>query len=258
MKNKRPKRTTTHDKKELVLRNVCISREDRSIVKCVSLSVRPGEIHLLVGPNGSGKSTLLHAVAGHPRVTVTKGSMMLDGRSLFKLEPHERARAGLFLGFQQPVDIPGVTIGSFLRTAINVMRTAEHKDAVSPTAFAVHMEKTLTACGMDERFGGRTLNAGLSGGEKKRGELLQMTVLGPRYALLDEFDSGLDVDAVHEVSRVISEQAKKGVGFLLVSHDPNLKDLIPITEVHVMAQGALIAHGGPELLTTIAKKGFTP
>lgn len=257
MKNTRQKKTTRHEKKALVLRNVCVSREDRDIVNGVSLSVRPGEIHLLMGPNGSGKSTLLNAVAGHPRVTITKGSMMLDGRSLSKLAPHERARAGLFLGFQQPVDIPGVTIGSFLRTAINAMRTAEHKAAISPTAFAAQMKETLTACGMDERFGGRTLNERLSGGEKKRGELLQLVMLEPRYALLDEFDSGLDVDAVHEVARVIFEQAQKGVGFLLVSHDPNVKDLIPITKVHVMAQGALIAQGGLELLTAIAKKGFT-
>ncbi|MBI4253333.1 Fe-S cluster assembly ATPase SufC [Candidatus Uhrbacteria bacterium] len=242
----------------LVLRNVHVSIEGREIVAGVTLSISPGEIHLLMGPNGSGKSTLLHAVAGHPRTTVTKGSMTLDGISLSKREPHERARAGLFLGFQQPVDIPGVTIGSFLRTVQNTLRTADHKTTISPTAFAAQLKEVLVHMGMDERFGGRTLNERLSGGEKKRGELLQMVVLEPRYALLDEFDSGLDVDAMRQVAHIISEQSKKGIGFLLVSHNPKLNDMLPITAVHVMGKGTFEASGGPELLVTIAKKGFGP
>lgn len=240
----------------LAVRSLHVSREGQEIVRGVSLAIRPGEIHLLMGPNGSGKSTLLHALAGHPRTVIEKGSITLDGISLVRFSPEQRARTGLFLGFQQPVDIAGVTMASFLRTAKNAHASYRHTAPLSPTAFAAFLTKTLRELGMDERFGGRQVNAGLSGGEKKRGELLQMVVLEPRYALLDEFDSGLDVDALREVTRIISQEAKKGMGFLLVSHNPALQALLSVDAVSVMADGAVIARGGVELMNTISQKGY--
>lgn len=240
----------------LVVRSLHIAREGREIVCNVSFTIRPGEIHVLMGPNGAGKSTLLNALAGKPRTEITKGTVALDGGALTRLSTEQRACKGLFLGFQHPVEIAGVTIASFLRTAKNAQATSHGKDSLSPTAFAAYLKDILNVLGMDERFGGRQVNAGLSGGEKKRCELLQMAVLEPRYALLDEFDSGLDVDALRDVVRIIKAEAKKGTGFLLVSHNPELRAMLPIHKVHVMRNGHIVARGGTELLSKIAQKGF--
>lgn len=247
-----------HTKKRncFAVRSLRVSLEEREIVHGVSFTICPGEIHVLIGPNGSGKSTLLNAIAGHPRTKITKGTVMLDNVQLARLSPEQRAKNGLFLGFQQPVDIAGVTIASFLRSAKNAQASSLRKEPLSPTAFAEYLKETLSRLGMDERFGGRQVNAGLSGGEKKRGELLQMVILEPRYALLDEFDSGLDVDSLREVVHIIAAEAKKGRGFLLVSHNPALRTLLPVDSVHVMANGRVCVSGGVELLSKIAQKGF--
>lgn len=255
MKNK-IKKQHTKKSKCFVVRSLHIAREGREIVHNVSFTIRPGEIHVLMGPNGSGKSTLLNALMGEPRTEITKGTVALDGVSLTRLSPEKRSRKGLFLGFQHPVDIVGVTMASFLRTAKNAQAPSLRKEPMPPTAFAEYLKETLSRLCMDERFGGRQVNAGLSGGEKKRGELLQMVILEPRYALLDEFDSGLDVDSLREVVRIIATEAKKGRGFLLVSHNPSLHTLLPIDAVHVMANGRVCASGGTELLSKIAQKGF--
>ncbi|MEK7123154.1 MAG: Fe-S cluster assembly ATPase SufC [Patescibacteria group bacterium] len=247
---------TYKENNTLSIRNLHVTIERNPIVAGVSIAIRPGEIHLLMGPNGSGKSTLLNALAGHPRCNVQSGSIVLDGVALKNLPPHKRAQKGLFLGFQQPVDIPGVTLAHFLRTAKNIQARTAREEQLSPTAFATSFKEILRTLAMDGRFGGRQVNAGLSGGEKKRSELLQMVVLKPRYALLDECDSGLDVDAVREVCRVIAEEAKKGVGFLLVSHNPALADLLPIDAVHVMRSGKIVANGGRDILARITEKGY--
>lgn len=246
----------TPKKNQLSIRNLRVTIDGDPIVHGASITIRPGEIHLLMGPNGSGKSTLLNAIAGHPRCAIVSGSITLNGTSLKTLPPHIRAQKGLFLGFQQPADVPGVTLSNFLRTAKNARARAVGNEQLSPTAFATSLKETLHDLSMDDRFGGRFVNAGLSGGEKKRSELLQMVVLKPQYALLDEFDSGLDVDAVRQVCRVIAEQAAQGVGFVLVSHSPALAALLNIDAVHVMRDGALVKSGGTELLTRITKSGY--
>lgn len=247
---------TKKKKNQLSIRNLHVTIDGNLIVHDVSITIRPGDIHLLMGPNGSGKSTLLNAIAGYPGCTIVSGSITLDGTSLKTLPPHIRAHKGLFLGFQQPVDVPGVTLAHFLRTAKNAQARASGEEQTSPTAFATSLKETLKDLSMDDRCGGRFVNAGLSGGEKKRSELLQMVVLGPQYALLDEFDSGLDVDAVRQVCRTIAEQAAQGVGFVLVSHNPALAGLLNIDAVHVLRNGALVKSGGTEILTRITKSGY--
>ncbi len=230
-----------------------VSVDGNTIVRDASFSMKPGEIHVLVGPNGSGKSTLLNALFGNPHTLVGRGSITLDGQSILPLTVDARARKGLFLGFQQPVEIPGVTIGSFLRMAKN----ARSKSHMTPVEFSGELKKALKQMNMDERFGGRFLNVGFSGGEKKKAEILQMMILKPRFAFLDEFDSGLDVDAFKTLSSIITQAAQEqGIGFLLVSHNPRLHTHLPITAVHVMTEGSIVARGGVDLLEKIDMKGY--
>ncbi len=259
MKKTPVKKNQSAEKSEVFsVRDLRVSAGDTPIVQGVNLAIRPGEIHILMGSNGSGKSTLLNAIFGNPRCTVTSGSVHIGRKNLTKAPVYERARAGLFLGFQEPVEIPGVTIGSFLRTAKNTLNEqmggAPH---LTPMEFSVILKEGLKTLGLDERFGGRALNDGFSGGEKKKNELLQMVILQPRYAFLDEFDSGLDVDAFKTAVATIATVADRHkTGFLLVSHNPRISDIITPAGVHIMAGGRIVKSGGVELLSEIERHGY--
>ncbi|MDP2630214.1 MAG: Fe-S cluster assembly ATPase SufC [Candidatus Uhrbacteria bacterium] len=259
MKKTTPKKKQGTGKSEAFLvRDLHVSVGDAPIIRGVNLTIRPGEIHILMGSNGSGKSTLLNAIFGNPRCAVTSGSIHLGKKNLTKAPVYERARAGLFLGFQEPVEIPGVNIGSFLRTAKNTLNEQQAgAPHLTPMEFSVILKEGLKTLGLDERFGGRALNDGFSGGEKKKNELLQMVILQPRFAFLDEFDSGLDVDALKTAIAVIARSAQENkTGFLLVSHNPRLFDVITPAGVHVMAKGKIAKSGGVELLEKIERHGY--
>ncbi|MBI4599579.1 Fe-S cluster assembly ATPase SufC [Candidatus Uhrbacteria bacterium] len=252
------KKSAPRDEECFSVTDLHVSVGDTPIIRGVTFALRPGQIHILMGPNGSGKSTLLNAIFGNPHCTITSGTLTIGKKDFTTAPVHERARAGLFLGFQEPAEIPGVTIGSFLRTAKNTINEGvpgtEH---LTPMAFAGILKRSLQTLDLDERFGGRSLNDGFSGGEKKKNELLQMVVLQPRFALLDEFDSGLDVDALKvAVSVIMKTAAKEKTGFLLVSHNPRiLKGLTP-SGVHVMAGGRIVRTGGSDVLKEIDKHGY--
>ncbi len=258
MKKAPVKKIITPRKKEIFsVKDLHVSVGNTPIIHGVSLTIRPGEIHLLMGPNGSGKSTLLNAIFGNPRLSITSGAVMIGKKNLVTQPVYERARAGLFLGFQEPAEIPGVNIGSFLRTAKNTLNEGASGAHLTPMAFSPILKEALRSLGLDDRFGARALNDGFSGGEKKKNELLQMVVLEPRFALLDEFDSGLDVDALKTVVPVIARTAQeKGTGFLLVSHNPRLLEELTPTGVHIMVAGCIVRSGGRELLKEIQKNGY--
>lgn len=225
---------------------------DREVVKGVSLAVGAGEIHAIMGPNGSGKSSLVSALAGHPAYTLT-GRVELDGEDLLALAPDERARRGLFLAFQYPVAIPGVTVGSFLRAAVSARRGVD----VPVREFRKELLETMEALEMDRSFAGRYLNDGFSGGEKKRLEILQMLMLKPRFAMLDETDSGLDIDALRVVARGIKRAAGSGeMGTLVVTHYQRLLDYVQPHVVHVFMNGRIVRSGGPELALELEARGY--
>ncbi len=225
---------------------------DREVVKGVDLAVAAGEIHAIMGPNGSGKSSLVSALAGHPAYTLT-GRVELDGEDLLALAPDERARRGLFLAFQYPVAIPGVTVGSFLRAAVSARRGVE----VPVREFRKELQETMEALEMDRSFAGRYLNDGFSGGEKKRLEILQMLMLKPRFAMLDETDSGLDIDALRVVARGINRAAGSGeMGTLVVTHYQRLLDYVQPHVVHVFMSGRIVRSGGPELALELEARGY--
>lgn len=219
----------------LEIRNLHVSREGTSIVKGVSLTLAPGELVVVQGRNGSGKSTLLNAVMGHPKYVVTEGEILIDGEAATSLPTHERAQKGLFLALQQPPEIVGVALKDFVRTSLAAQRGERPRDA--------ELEKTMTtalgAMRLDGRFANRSVNEGFSGGEKKRSEIVQMLALQPKYALLDEPDSGLDVAARQYVADAIAEMRKKGTGFVVVSHAQEFIDLLRASRVLVMQDGVL-------------------
>lgn len=253
-------------RQSLQLKNISITVGDHDITHGVSLTVKPGETHILMGPNGSGKSTLLNVLAGNPKYRVTSGSMFLDGKNIIKKTPTERARAGLFLAFQHPVDIPGVRVSTMLRQALQARSQGksthpgfakQNYGGLSVPVFTDTLRTIGKSLNMDERFAARMLNVGFSGGERKKSEILQMAVLEPKYALLDEIDSGLDVDALKNVANLIQTvQRKKKTGFLIVTHNPQLLEYIAPTHVHIMIAGRIIVSGGKELASEIHAKGF--
>ena len=240
----------------LVVSGLHASVEDKEILKGIDLTVEPGRVHALMGPNGSGKSTLAFTLAGHPGYKASAGEATLDGEQLLELPPDKRAKAGLFLSFQYPAAIPGVSVANFLRTA----RQAVRPDDLTPAKFRALVFEKLDTLDMDPAFLGRYVNDGFSGGEKKRLEMLQMAILAPKYAILDETDSGLDVDALGDVGKSVaalraSDEGKR-MGFLVITHYPRILQHLPADVVHIMIDGRIVKTGGPELAQEIEREGY--
>ena len=237
----------------LEIRGLRVSVEDKEILQGVDLTVSSGETHAIMGPNGSGKSTLAYSIAGHPKYTVTEGSITLDGQDVLAMAVDERARAGLFLAMQYPTEIPGVTVSNFLRTAATSIRG----EAPKLRLWVKEVREAMKALEMDPAFAERNVNEGFSGGEKKRHEVLQLELLKPRFAILDETDSGLDVDALRVVSEGVNRVRESGeVGTLLITHYTRILRYITPDFVHVMAGGRIVDSGGAELAATLENEGY--
>ena len=230
--------------------------DGKPILKGISLELNPGEIHAIMGPNGSGKSTLSYVLAGRPGYEVTEGSVSLDGEDLLELEPHERAAKGLFLGFQYPVEIPGVSNVQFLRTALNAQRKARGEAELSAGEFLRIAREQAGALGFDMDMMKRGVNVGFSGGEKKRNEMVQMGIIDPRLAVLDETDSGLDIDALRIVSAGVNSLRGPDVGILLITHYQRLLNYIQPDIVHVLLDGRIVRSGGAELALELEREGY--
>jgi Fe-S cluster assembly ATP-binding protein len=245
--------------------NLHVNIEDKEILKGVDLTVNAGEIHALMGPNGSGKSTLAYVVAGHPSYEVTEGSIRYFGEDIFELEPDERARKGIFLAFQYPTVIPGVSMANFLRMAVTNVRNARAEEIAdnggsaqkfTPREFRRLMRDKMSMLKIDEGFATRYLNEGFSGGEKKRAEILQMALLEPRLAIMDETDSGLDIDALRVVSEGVNALTTPEMGLVLITHYQRLLNFIKPDYVHIMMDGRIVQEGGPELALELEEKGY--
>ncbi len=236
--------------------HVKLEDEDKAILKGVDLRVEAGRVHAIMGPNGSGKSTLSYVLAGRSGYAVTAGSATLEGADLLEMEPEERAAAGLFLAFQYPVEIPGVGNMTFLRTALNAQRKARGEPEVSAGDFLKLIRERAKALKIDAEMLKRPVNVGFSGGEKKRNEILQMAVLEPKMCILDETDSGLDVDAMRLVADGVNALRDAGRGFLVITHYQRLLDHIRPDVVHIMADGRIVKTGGPELALEVEKHGY--
>jgi Fe-S cluster assembly ATP-binding protein len=242
----------------LEISDLHVSVEDQPILHGVNLSVKQGEIHALMGPNGSGKSTLAYTLMGHPAYQVTSGQIIFDGVDILDMEPDERSRMGLFLAFQYPVAIPGVSLANFLRTAINARRKAENSEdkGISVPEFRKMLKMKMDLLEMDHSFAGRYLNDGFSGGEKKRAEILQLAALQPKIAVLDETDSGLDIDALRIVAGGVHTLAGPDLGVLVITHYQRILNYIKPDYVHVMLQGRIVEGGGADLALTLEEKGY--
>jgi Fe-S cluster assembly ATP-binding protein len=240
--------------KELSVENLHVTIADKEIVRGLSLRVPRGEVHALMGPNGSGKSTLAKVLAGHPDYQVTKGKVMMDGENLLELDPDERARRGLFLAFQYPSEVPGVTIANFLRAAMQ-SRLPEGEELEATDYYAKLYEK-MELLGMDRSFTSRAVNEGFSGGEKKRTEILQLAMLDPKYAILDETDSGLDIDALKTVAHGVNSLRGPDLGVLLITHYQRLLNYIVPDYVHVMVAGRIVRSGRKELALELEERGY--
>jgi len=243
---------------ELDVRNLHVSIQGKEILKGFSLVVRQGEVHAIMGPNGTGKSTLAYTLLGHPNYEVTGGEILLDGENILDLEPDERARLGLFLAFQYPVAIPGVTVANFLRTAINARRRAANPEdkGVPIPEFRKMLKQKMEMLKVDPNFAGRYLNDGFSGGEKKRAEILQMAVLKPKIAILDETDSGLDIDALRIVSEGVNALRGGDLGVLLITHYQRMLNYIAPDWVHIMLDGRIVESGKAELALHLEEHGY--
>jgi len=238
----------------LVIKDLHVSIEDKEILKGVNLTLNTNEIHAIMGPNGTGKSTLASAIMGHPKYEVTSGSITLDGEDVLEMEVDERAQAGLFLAMQYPSEIAGVTNADFLRSAINARR--EEGDEISIMKFIRELDKKMDFLEMPEEMSQRYLNEGFSGGEKKRNEILQLMMIQPKFAVLDEIDSGLDIDALKVVSKGINEMRGEGFGCLMITHYQRLLNYITPDHVHVMMQGKVVKSGGSELAQRLEAEGY--
>ena len=236
--------------------HVKLEEEDKQILNGVDLTVQAGKVHAIMGPNGSGKSTLSYVLSGRDGYEVTEGSAALEGADLLEMEPEERAAAGLFLAFQYPVEIPGVGNMTFLRTAVNAQRKARGEEEISAGDFLKLIREKAKALKMDQEMLKRPVNVGFSGGEKKRNEILQMAVLEPKMCILDETDSGLDVDAMKLVAQGVNALRDAGRGFLVITHYQRLLDHIVPDVVHIMSGGRIVQTGGPELARQVEDEGY--
>jgi Fe-S cluster assembly ATP-binding protein len=243
----------------LEIKNLHVKVGDNRILKGIDLLVRQGEVHALMGPNGSGKSTLAYTLAGHPKYEPTSGQAIFDGEDLLEMEADERSRAGLFLAFQYPVAVPGVTVAKFLRQAINSRRQAVNPEdpGISIPEFRRLLREKMDLLGIDQKFAGRYLNEGFSGGEKKRAEILQMAMLEPKIAIMDETDSGLDIDAL----RIVAEGALRlhemnNMGVLVITHYQRILNYVQPDHVHILMNGRIVESGGPELALQLEERGY--
>ena len=242
---------------DLEIKNLHVSAGDKQILKGVDLHVRAGEFHALMGPNGSGKSTLANAVMGHPNFEVTDGQVLLDGEDITEADPDERARAGLFMAFQYPVAIPGVTVAKYLRLVMNARREATGEPEISLKDFRKTVEAAMELTNVPREFSNRYLNDGFSGGEKKRMEILQLALLKPSLAVLDETDSGLDIDALNTVAHGVNTVAGgTDMGVLIITHYQRILHMVKPQFVHIMFDGRIVKEGGPELVEQLEKRGY--
>jgi len=240
----------------LQVNNLHAQAGEKKILNGITLTVNRGEVHAVMGPNGSGKSTLAQVLAGHPAYEVTEGTVTYDGQDLLDMEPEDRARAGVFLAFQYPVEIPGITNGYFLRAALNELRKARGEDELDPIDFMELAENRLKLVDWGPDILGRMVNAGFSGGEKKRNEILQMAILEPRLAILDETDSGLDIDALRVVAAGVNQLRRPDNATIVVTHYQRLLNYIVPDVVHVLAAGRIVKSGGKELALELEAKGY--
>ena len=237
--------------------HVNISEVEKKIISGINLKINPGEVHAIMGPNGSGKSTLSYTLSGKEGYEIEKGDIELDGESILDDEPDERAAKGIFLAFQYPIEIPGVGNLSFIRTALNSQRKFNGKDELNPAEFLKILREKADFLNVDMEMLKRPLNVGFSGGEKKRNEILQMALLEPRFCILDETDSGLDVDAMKQVSKGVNFLRSENRSFLIITHYQRLLNYIKPDIVHIMAKGKIIKTGGPELALEVEDQGYT-
>jgi Fe-S cluster assembly ATP-binding protein len=241
----------------LKIENLHVSVDEKPILKGINLEVNAGEVHAIMGPNGSGKSTLAHILAGKPGYTVTEGSIKYQGKDLLAMEPEVRSREGVFLAFQYPVEIPGVSNIYLLKAALNAIRKHQGLDEVDAMDFLQIVKKKTALVEMDQEFLYRAVNQGFSGGEKKRNEILQMAVMEPKLCVLDETDSGLDIDALKVVSHGVNSLRSADRSFVLITHYQRLLDYIKPDFVHVLADGKIAKSGGPELALELEEKGYS-
>ena len=240
----------------LEVKGLRVAVAGNEILKGVDLTLRDGEVHAIMGPNGSGKSTLAQVLAGHPAYQVLAGTVKYDGKDLLDMKPEDRAREGVFLAFQYPVEIRGITNSYFLRSALNALRKSRGEPELDPIDFLQVLESKLKAIGWDDSMMNRPVNEGFSGGEKKRNEILQLAVLEPRLAILDETDSGLDIDALKTVAETVNKLRNPNRSFLIVTHYQRLLNYITPDVVHVLADGRIVKSGGPELAHELEAKGY--
>lgn len=240
----------------LLIKNLCVRVDGSDILKDFSLEIGSGEVHAIMGPNGAGKSTLAKALSGHPDYEVVSGEVILDGQDLLALDAAERAQLGLFMSFQYPVEIPGVNNASFLRMAYNAKRKAAGQAEVDPMEFELILQEKLELLKIDESFLERAVNHGFSGGEKKRNEILQMAILDPKLAILDETDSGLDIDSLRIVAEAVNALRDAQNSFLLITHYQRLLNYIKPDFVHVMVDGRIVQTGTAELALVLEEKGY--
>jgi Fe-S cluster assembly ATP-binding protein len=241
---------------DLEIRNLHVTAEDKEILKGVDVEVSKDEIHALMGPNGSGKSTLANAIMGHPALEITEGQILFGGEDITEAAPEERAQAGLFMAFQYPVAIPGVTVAKYLRMAINAQREARGEDEVKLKNFRKQTETAMELVKIPTEFSSRYVNDGFSGGEKKRMEILQLAMLRPQLAVLDETDSGLDIDALRVVAEGVNTVAGPEMGILIITHYQRILHLVEPDFVHVMYDGRIVKEGGSELVAELEDKGY--
>jgi Fe-S cluster assembly ATP-binding protein len=241
---------------DLEIRNLHVQAGDKQILRGLDLSVSKGEIHALMGPNGSGKSTLANAIMGHPNFEVTEGQIFFKGEDITEADTDERARMGLFMAFQYPVAVPGVTVTKYLRTVMNAHREAHGEEPIPLREFRQTVEAAMKLTNVPKEFSSRYLNEGFSGGEKKRMEILQLALQHPELAILDETDSGLDIDALRVVANGVNSVAGPDMGVLIITHYQRILHLVQPSHVHVIYQGRIVKEGGPDLVDELEAKGY--